>query len=264
MDEIMLKAFLAAVAAGGLAGLTGVFIYLLNIPFIGVAGAHSAMAGGVWGMIAGLNPKITAFAAAIAASVAAGPFSGRAKSNVNVIMAVVFSVVMALAFLGAALVEGGDVVLAGFIWGNIFMAGANEIIFMIVLWGATGLWTGLNYRKICAVLVSREMAAASGINEKFYFYAMLALCGLTVTAGLDIMGGLMIFGLIIIPPAAASRLTRDLKKFFVMSSAIGSFSAAAGCALSFALDLPVSACVVLSAAALFLILFLTAPLFKRD
>ena len=49
MDEIMLKAFLAAVTAGALSGFTGVFIYLLNIPFIGVAGAHSAMAGGVWG-----------------------------------------------------------------------------------------------------------------------------------------------------------------------------------------------------------------------
>lgn len=258
MDEIMLKAFLAAVTAGALSGFTGVFIYLLNIPFIGVAGAHSAMAGGVWGMIAGLNPKITAFAAAIAASVAAGPVSDRSKSNVNIIMAVVFSVVMALAFLGAAFVKGGDAVLAGFIWGNIFMAGIGEIVFMAVLWAATGLWTALNYRKICAVLVNREIAAASGINEKLYFYTMLALCGLTVTAGLDIMGGLMIFGLIIIPPAAASRLTRDLKMFFVLSSAFGAFSAAAGCAVSFAFDLPVSACVVLSAAVLFLLSFLSA------
>ena len=255
MDEIFLKAFIAAVAAGGLAGFTGVFVYLLNIPFIGVAGAHSAMAGGVWGIIAGLNPKITAFGAAIAASVAAGPFSDRSKSNVNIIMAVVFSVVMALAFLGAALVKGGDAVLAGFIWGNIFMAGAADIIFMFLLWVFTAVWTALNYRKICAVLVNREIAAASGINEKFFFYAMLALCGLTVTAGLDIMGGLMIFGLVIIPPAAAGRLTRDLKKFFVLSSALGFFSAALGCAVSFALDLPVSACVVLSAAVLFLLSF---------
>lgn len=262
MDEIMLKAFLAAVTAGALAGFTGVFIYLLNIPFIGVAGAHSAMAGGVWGMIAGLNPKITAFAAAIAAAVAAGPFSDRSKSSVNVIMAVVFSVVMALAFLGAALVKGGDAVLAGFIWGNIFMAGFDEILFMAILWAAAVLWTVLNYRKICAVLVNREIAAASGIREKYYFYTMLALCGLTVTAGLDIMGGLMVFGLIIIPPAGASRLTRDLKKFFALSSGLGAISAAAGCAASFALDLPVSACVVLSAAVLFLLSLVYSSLLK--
>ena len=55
----------------------------------------------------------------------------------------------------------------------------------------------------------------------------------------------MLFALIIIPPAIARLLTNDLKVMMAVSVLSGAFGAAAGTALSFAFNLPVSATVVL-------------------
>ena len=61
IDNITLKTYSTMVLTGIECGLIGVFIFLLNIPFIGVAISHSAMAGGIWGILLGLPSKLSAF-----------------------------------------------------------------------------------------------------------------------------------------------------------------------------------------------------------
>ena len=245
MDEFTVKALGVMALAGAQCGLIGVFVFLLNIPFIGVAIAHAAMAGGIWAVIFGLPGRLGAFAFSIITAVLAGPASDSSGTKTNISLGIIFSLAMGLAFLGAGIMPGGMQNASGYLWGSVFLADYSDIIFMASSLLVTALFTLFFYREVSAVLFNREMASANGINDKFFFYLIMILTGITVAVNLNIIGGLMLFALIIIPPAIARVLTNSLKAMMVISGITGAFGAAAGTALSFVFNLPVSATVVL-------------------
>ena len=88
---------------------------------------------------------------------------------------------------------------------------------------------------------------------------LLVLIGAVITVNLNTIGGLMLFSLIITPPAIAYQLTFDLKKFFVISALAGVIGGAGGVSVSFLLDWPVSASVVLFTSLLFIIVLVISP-----
>lgn len=244
-DMIFIKTVCAAVLAGAGCGLIGVFIYLMNIPFMGVAIAHSAMAGGIWGLILGLPSKASAYFSALAASAAIGPVADRSKAGANITLSIIFSFVMGLAFLGVGLVEGKNRLIMNFLWGNILLVDYTDMAVMAAILALTSAVIIIFYRQYSAMLFNREIAASLGINERLFYYIMLALIGAVITVNLEIIGGLMLFSVIITPPAIAYQLTFDLKKFFILSALTGAIGSMAGVAIAFAFNLPVSATVVI-------------------
>ena len=63
-----IKAFITAVLAGVACGIVGVWVYLLNIPFVGVAMAHTAFAGAILGLLIGVDPVLLAMVLCIVSS----------------------------------------------------------------------------------------------------------------------------------------------------------------------------------------------------
>lgn len=258
-DLIFAKTMTAAVLAGTGCGLAGAFIYLLNIPFIGVVLAHAAMAGGIWGVIFGLPAKISAYAAALIASFAAGPAADRSKNSANITLSIIFSFMLGIAFLGSGLMEGKNKVITTYLWGNILLADHSDIAVMAGVLIVSVLLVMIFFRQYSAILFSREIAASLGMNEKLFYYLLLAVIGAVITVNLDIIGGLMLFSIIITPPAIAYQFTFDLKKFFVISALAGAAGSCGGVAAAFAFNLPVSATAVIFMTLMFFISALISP-----
>jgi manganese/iron transport system permease protein len=230
---------------GAQCGLTGVFVFLLNIPFVGVAIAHAAMAGGIWGSIIGVEPKMAAMLGSLLPSIAAGPAADRSKINPNITLGIIFSLAMALAYLGLGMMPPGSLSAYGYLWGSVFLTNASDFIWIGVVFVLVAAAVIIFFRPISAVLFNREIAASIGINDGFIYYMMLFLTGAVVSVNLNIIGGLMLFSLVITPPAIAYQVTHDLKKFFIISGAAGAITGVCGAALSFALNWPVSSSVVI-------------------
>ena len=109
------------------------------------------------------------------------------------------------------------------------------------------------------MLFNREIAAASGIPEKVFYYGVIFIAGLLVSASLDIVGGLLIFSLLVNPPGAAYQLTYRLKTMFVLSGIFGMVSCFTGLWLSYRFDVPTGAVIVLSSSGIYLTAFLLSP-----
>lgn len=108
-----------------------------------------------------------------------------------------------------------------YIWGNILVVSAQDVAVMAVMTAVVLGFLLLFFKEIRAVLFDREVARAVGIPERALFFAMLILCGLTVTANLNTIGGLLIFSLIVNPPSAAFQLTYRLSTMFVLPACFG-------------------------------------------
>jgi manganese/iron transport system permease protein len=106
------------------------------------------------------------------------------------------------------------------------------------------------------------VAVAVGLPAAALFYGILAAAGAAITASLQIVGGLLVFSLIINPAAAAQQLTYRLDRMFLIAAALGVASAVIGLAIS-ALPgrygPPSGAAIVLVSSAIFGLAFALSP-----
>jgi manganese/iron transport system permease protein len=115
------------------------------------------------------------------------------------------------------------------------------------------------YKEIAAVLFNREVASAAGIPEKVFYYGVILLAGLLISASLDMVGGLLIFSLLVNPPGAAYLLAYRLKIMFLLSAAFGIISCFSGLYLSYRFDVPTGAVIVLCSSIIYALAFLFSP-----
>jgi len=256
---VLTKPLAAAVLGGLVCGVVGVWVVLMNIPFVGVAMSHAAFAGAVSGLLLGINPLVTAAIFCLAASLLIGPMAERADIEPNVSLGIIFSVVLGFAFLAIGLMRGPRAAALNLIWGSILLVSGRDLVLMAAAAAAVLLFLGLFYKEIQAVLYNREVARAVGIPERALFFAMLVLCGLSVTANLSTIGGLLIFSLIVNPPSAAYQLTYRLKTMYLLSALFGVLSCLVGLLVSWLTDAPAGAVIIITSSAVFGLALLFSP-----
>ncbi len=260
---ILWKPLVAAVLGGLVCGVVGVWVVMMNIPFVGVAMSHAAFAGAVSGLLLGVNPLATAAVFCGAASLLIGPMAERADIEPNVSLGIIFSVVLGFAFLAIGLMRGPRADALGLIWGSILLVSARDLVLMAVAAAAVLVFLGLFYKEIQAVLYNREIARAVGIPERALFFAMLVLCGLSVTANLSTIGGLLIFSLIVNPPSAAYQLTYRLRTLYLLSGLFAVLSCLVGLGVSYLINAPTGAVIIITSSVIFGLSLLLSPKRKK-
>jgi len=252
MDPFFYSILLAGVIAGASCGLLGVYIVGLRLPFVGVFVSHTAMAGAVYSYLLGLNPVLgaTSISAVTAMSLAAIR-PGRTRVDSNVALAILFSLMLGVTFLGIGLIQDSRTEILGLLWGSILFVRRENIIVLSTAAAVLVLFTILFNKELKALLFSRSIALATGVHETFVYAMVLALCGVILAVNLPLIGGLMIFSLISNPAAAAYQLCRGHRAIVVTSVALGVLSTAGGFFISYFLNLPTGACIVLASTLVF-------------
>ncbi len=258
-ESFFRHALLACLFGGGGLSLVGVFVVLMDIPFLGISMAHSAFLGAIAGLLCGFNPLAGAIAASALCSILVGPLADRAGATSNVILGALFSATMGLALLLLSLIPGPKSEAMNLIWGSILTITTAGIITLGIIFAAIALLLCLFFKELLAVLFNREIAAASGVPERFFYYGIIFLSGLIISASLDIVGGLLIFSLLINPAGAANQLTYRLKTMFVISALFGVASCLAGLFVSYCFDVPTGAVTVLVSSLIYLLAFVFSP-----
>ena len=249
--HFMQNAILAGLLGGITCSVVGVFVVTMHLSFIGVCIAHAAFAGALLGLWLGFNPLIGALLFSLASAAIIGPVADRGELNPDTSIGIVFSLMLGLAFLFMGLMPGARTEALNLFWGSILTVTKQDIIFLAVVTGAIiGLVIAF-YKEIQAVICHRQVALAVGIPATIVFYGLLFSTGVTITASLQSIGGLLIYSLILNPAAAAYQLTYSLKKMLFIAVAFGIVSCWAGLAASYLLDIPSGAAIVITSAIIF-------------
>ncbi len=238
--------------AGGSSGLLSVYIVGMRIPFLGVCVAHAALAGAVFGALAGLEGQmllLPALAGAVLAAVALGLADPhRLKMDTNVVMGLLFSVTMGLAFVGFGLfgVFGkSDNDVRSLLWGSLLYCRWSDVALMLAASGFLAGFVALFAKEMRAILFSRHDATAAGIRATAVWCAFLVLAAASITVNFQTVGGLMIYSLITNPAAAACQLARGSRRVTALAVLFGAVSGLGGFLISAATDLPSGAVIVL-------------------
>lgn len=255
----MQKAIIAAILGGAACGMVGVVVLLTGITLLGTTISHAALAGALLGLLFGVNPALCSFIAAILVSLAIGPLADWGRFTPDTALGIIFSSTVGLVFLLLGLLPGAKSEGLALLWGNILLVSNNQLIWMIVTTVLAVAFIALLYKEIQAVVLSREIARASGVHADLIFYLILFLTGLTVTSFYTSFGALMIFTLIINPAAAAYQLSHTLKGMFILASVFGVISTLSGLGAAVLFNIPAGAATVLASVILVVLTLLLSP-----
>ncbi len=252
MDSFFYLVMIGGAIGGASTALLGVYIVGMRIPFIGMCISHAAMAGMVFALLAGLNPTAGAITASVltSASLSANrPHRSRLDTNVG--LAILFSLMLGLTFLGMGLVKGSRSEIYGLLWGSILFVRMRSIVLIAIMAIVLVLFAVVFNKELKLLMFSRSIAAATGVHDGLVYCAFLVVCGMILAVNLKIIGGLMIFSLITNPAAAAYQVCHGHRSVVVTATLLGAFTAVSGFLFSFYLGLPTGACIVIVSTIIF-------------
>jgi len=250
---MLTQIILAAILGGGNCALVGFFLSNLRLPFMGVCLSHAALAGAVFAPLLGLPVLPFAFAVSLLTAALIGPVADRAGVEANTSMAILFSLMMGIAFFGIGITPGPKSDALSLIWGSILFVRATELKWMVAVAVITILFVLLFGKELRAVMFSRTIAASCGVREGLVYYLLLAVAGATITINLETVGGLMLFSLIVNPAAAATRITERYNLALPLSVVLGVVAALGGLGISYLFNAPAGASIVIVSSTLFLL-----------
>ncbi len=265
MNALSHPFFLHAVLAGGAiavaAGLTGYFLVLRAQVFTGDALGHTAFTGALAALAAGVDLRIGLFAATIAVAVLLG-FTGRRGRADDVAIGSVFSWILGLGvFLltvyttsrSTANGSAGISVLFGSVFGMSASAARTAVIIAAVVCAAVLLIA----RPLLFASVDEAVAAARGVPVRVLGFGFLALVGACAAEASQVVGSLLLLGLLAAPAGAAHRLTDRPYRALALSAALALAQLWAGLALAYAVPaIPPSFAVVAVGTAVYAATFL--------
>jgi len=245
--EFVRNAVIASILVGIACGIVGSLVVVKRIVFISGGISHAAFGGIGIGLFLGFNPVIAAIPFSILSALLIGALK-RARVSEDTSIGILWAVGMAIGIIFASLTPGYATDLISYLFGNILMVSKQDIIMMIALDSLIILLIILFYREFLAVCFDEEFAATLGIPVDL-FYSML-LCGvaLSVVVLVKVVGIILVIALLTIPAAIAKQFTNDLKNMIISSTFVCIALTIAGLYLSFVLNLPSGATIVLFSA----------------
>jgi zinc/manganese transport system permease protein len=205
-------AFLAGTAVAAAAGLVGYFLVLRAQVFTADALSHVAFTGALAALAAGLDARIGLFAITILVALGMGGLGRRGRPD-DVVIGGVFAWILGLGvfFLtlytstrsGAGNGSASVTVLFGSIFGLSAGRAAVTAIIALLICGAVVAIA----RPLLFASLDENVAAARGVPVRLLGFGFLGLVGATAAESTQVVGALLILGLLAAPAGAASRLT---------------------------------------------------------
>jgi zinc transport system permease protein len=247
------NALVAGLLSAVVFGVTGSVVTVRRIA--GLAGAVShAVLGGIGlavflssrAIVPGLPPMAGALAAAVLAAFAIGAVTLRSKSREDTAINAIWAVGMSVGVLFLAM-SPGKVDPMSYLFGNILLVTEVDLWLMGALALALSGMAFAFYRAIEASAFDPEFAKSRGLRTDAIFMATLAAVALSVVLMQTFVGIVMVIAMLVLPAGAASYFSRNLGRMILLSVALSAAYSVAGLALSWAVDLPSGAIIVLIA-----------------
>ena len=208
-------------------GMVGVIIVGNRMAFFSDALAHCAFAGVSFGLILGAladfpDASVESFVTLIMVTfgILVGVGIAYVRERTGLASDTVIGVFFAFAVgLGAVLTNVFSrrfrfFNIESFSFGSPLAAPASDIFFLAILLVVTVGFLLFFYNDLVLASVHPSLAKSRGVRVRLLRYLLVILLGMIVNLCLRIVGVLLINGLLIVPAAAASNLSRNLRQTF--------------------------------------------------
>ena len=259
--DFITNAFAAAGIVAVVSGIVGYFLVMRGQTFAGHALSHIGFAGATGAGLIGLAPLWGLLGFTLAAGIAMGVLSDRI-SNRDIAIGIVLSLALGFGLLFLHYYTSFATQATALLFGNVLAVDRTMIATLAVLGLITLVALAAIMRPLIFASLQPELAEAKGVPLRFVSTAFLAIVALAVSECAQIVGVLLVFTLMVGPPAAAQRVTTGLWSGLALAAALALGEAWLGITAAYYTDWPVSFCIA-SLSALGYFAALCAPAWRH-
>jgi zinc/manganese transport system permease protein len=245
--DFMRNAFAAAGVAAVVSGLVGYFLVLRGQTFAGHALGHIGFAGATGAVLIGLAPVWGLVGVTVAAGIVMGLMGDRLSGR-DVAIGVVLALALGFGLLFLHYYTAFAAQATALLFGNVLAVDGAMIATLFGLGVLTLAALAAIMRPLIFASLQPELAEAKGVPLRFVSTAFLAIVALAVSESAQIVGILLVFSLMVGPPAAAQRLVAGLWSGMALSAGLALAEAWLGIVIAYRTDWPVSFCIALLSA----------------
>ncbi|MDB6016400.1 MAG: hypothetical protein JWR19_889 [Pedosphaera sp.] len=255
-EPFMQRALLAALFLGPLCALLGVFVIARRMAFFSDTVSHSALAGVALGFWLGfVEPTLPMIGFSLLVAAAMMWLKEKTDLLSDTILALLLSGSVALGVIILSLLHGRNYQgeLNRYLFGDIVAIGWPDVWLGAVLLGVVGMGLFWQLSPMTLLSAQEEMAQVCGVPVRRLNYLFVLVLTLTVATSIRLLGIILVTSLIVIPPAAARSLSRNLRQQIVLSVIFGLLGGVGGTLVSYQLNVPCGSAIVMTCIVLFLI-----------
>ena len=175
-------------------------------------------------------------------------------------IAIFSSSALAVGIVVTSMTSGINADICNYMFGSILAMSESDVYISVILSSVVLILYLLFYNRIFAITFDENFSRATGSHTDLYNMAVAVLTAITIVLGMRIMGALLISSLIIFPALSAMRICRFFRGVILCSAIISVLCFFTGIVLSYALEVPVGASVVLVNLAVFMLSSLRAKI----
>ncbi len=256
--DFMQQALLTAVLLSVASAVLSCFLVLRGWALMGDAISHAVLPGIVLAYAAGIPVVIGAFIAGMLCTLATGFMTENSRLKEDTVMGVVFSGMFALGVVLFSFftidvhlheILFGDIL--GLTWRDVWQTAAVALLCTTLVW--------IKRKDLIILSFDPQHGRAIGLSVKTLHYGLLILLSIVIVAALEVVGIVLVIGLLIAPGAIGYMMSDsfDTMLMYAIASAVG--ASITGILLSFSLDSAPAPTIVLMLMIMFVLVFLFAP-----
>jgi len=239
------RALFAGLLAGGLCGLLSVYIISKQMAFIGQGISHAAFGGVSLGLLLSIDPLIPAAFFAVIMALGVAWLSSSGRTNRDTIIGILMASSMALGVVFLSLAKGYKGSVISYLFGNILAVTNKDLIWLTAVSLISVIFVLLFRKELTFFLFDERIARISGIPINLIQIGLLICIAFAVIASVHMVGIILVTAFLVIPGAIGQTLGRRLYVLFVISLLSGILSVIIGLFVSYLLNIPSGATIVL-------------------
>lgn len=259
-QHALLGSLLTAVTCG----IVGTYVVARRLVFISGGITHASFGGLGLGFFLGMNPILVAMVFSVLSAFGVEWASKTQNVREDSAIAGVWALGMALGVIFIFLTPGYSPNLSAYLFGNILTISMTDIISEAALAVALITVFSLSLRDIVYVAFDRDFAKTQRIPVKTIEYMMMFFIALTIVLSIRLVGIMLLMSLLTLPQMTVNLLTSDFKKIIFGSIALGFLGCVTGLILSYFLNVPSGAFIILVLVTVFLVLKAVLFLMKKQ
>ena len=229
MQRALIGGLIAVIATS----LVGTWIVLRGLAFLGDALAHGVIPGVALAVLWGFSPALGAFIAAVVMSGLTSAVANNTSVREDTAIGLLFVGMLALGVVIISKAGSFKTNVTAVLFGDSLGITSTDIRNQLIYTAIVIICSILLYRPFLALTFNEMKAQTLGMSPRLSQAALLALLSLSIVASFQAIGTLLVFGLLVAPPATATLLVKKVPLIMAVSMLVGFIAVISGLLISF-------------------------------
>lgn len=259
-NEFMRNALLASALVSVICAIAGTYVVLRGLSFVGDALAHGVIPGIALALLFGVPGLVGAAIGAVVMMGGVSVITSRVRLSADTAIGLLFVGMLSLGVIITSRSTSfvGDI--TRILFGELLGIDTSDLAWQAAVLVVVAAIAFVAHRPFVLMSLDDGLARTSGFSVRFFHALMLTMVAMAVVGSFQLVGTLLVLGLLVAPAATGALLARRVSTMMLVASLCGVTSSYVGLLTSYHFDVAAGASIVFTSVYLFIIVaVLTIP-----